>query len=44
MTDWRLKSKVEPIDVMKIEMYWMSIAGHEFGCTWTESRKDTLGI
>ena len=43
MTDWRLLSKVEPIDLMKIEMYWMSNAGHEFGYTWFVPRKDTLG-
>ena len=42
MNDWRLRSEVEPIDLMKIEIYWISIAGREFGYIWTESRKDML--
>ena len=42
MNDWRLRSEVEPIDIMKIEIYWISIAGREFGYIWIESRKDML--
>ena len=31
MNDWRLRSEVEQIDIIKIEIYWISIAGPEFG-------------
>ena len=42
MNDWRLRSEVESIDTMKIEIYWISIAGSEFGYIWTEPGKDML--
>ena len=31
------------MDIIKIEIYWISIAGSEFGYLWTESSKDMLG-
>ena len=40
MNDSRLRSEVEPIDIMKIVIYWITIAGREFGYIWTESRKN----
>ena len=42
MNDWRLRSEVKPIDIMKIEIYWISIAGREFGYIRTDSRKDMI--
>ena len=43
MNDWRLRSEVELMDIkMKIEIYWISIAGREFGYIRTDSRKDMI--